>query len=297
MIERLAWVTAREARGRDEDEPLAMAALGRTSVSVEVVDWDDPEVDWSRFDRVVLRSTWDYPQRLPEFLSWLEHVDAASDLVNAPALVRWSLDKQYLAELADAGVPVTPTVFVEPGATPTFPAGDFVVKPATGAGSRDAASYTEHQHGFAAAHVARLQAVGQTVLVQPLLSSVATEGEWPMIFFDGLFSHAASKRVTLPQAGSVDDLFAAEANARHVAAPAQVRVAQAAVDLISRRFSVPTYARVDLVRDDTGQFCVLEVELVEPSLFLPYADPPAADRFVAALLHEAAVGAPRASGA
>ena len=61
MIERLAWVTAREARGRDEDEPLALAALPRAGVSVEVVDWDDPAVDWSRFDRVVLRSAWDYP--------------------------------------------------------------------------------------------------------------------------------------------------------------------------------------------------------------------------------------------
>ena len=118
-----------------------------------------------------------------------------------------------------------------------------------------------------------------------------------MIFFDGLFSHAASKRVALPQAGSVDDLFAAEANARHVATPAQVRVAQAAVDLIAHRYGLPTYARVDLVRGDAGHFCVLEVELVEPSLFLPYANPPAVDRFIAALLRQAAVGNPRARGA
>src|SRR6476646_4954796 len=105
MIERLAWVTAREARGRDEDEPLALAALQRAGVSVDVVDWDDPNVTWSSFDRVVLRSAWDYPQRLPEFMSWLEDVDAVSELVNPPEAVRWSLDKQYLAELDEAGVP------------------------------------------------------------------------------------------------------------------------------------------------------------------------------------------------
>ena len=284
MIETLAWVTAREARGRDEDEPLALAALQQAGVSVEVLDWDDPEANWAHFDRVVLRSAWDYPQRLPAFLSWLDEVDAVSDLVNPPATVRWNLDKQYLAELDEAGVPITPTVFVPPFSVPTFPAGDFVVKPAVGAGSRDAASYAADQHETAVAHVARLHASGQTVLVQPFLESVATEGEWPLVFFDGQFSHAASKRVTLPQAGEVDDLFAAETNAQHTATAAQIVVAQAVVDLVSTRLGTPTYARVDLVRDDAGRFCVLEVELIEPSLFLPYADATAAGRFAAALV-------------
>lgn len=284
MIERLAWVTAREARGRDEDEPLALAALERTGVTVDVLEWDDPEVDWSRYDRVVLRSAWDYPQRLPEFLSWLEEVDAVSDLVNPPATVRWSLDKLYLAELDEAGVPITPTVFVPPGSETTFPAGDFVVKPAVGAGSRDAASYKAEQHETAVAHVARLHASGQVVLVQPFLKSVATEGEWPLVFVDGGFSHAASKRVALPQAGSVDDLFAEETNAGHVATAAQIDVAQAAIDLVSARLGTPTYARVDLVRDDEGQFCVLEVELAEPSLFLPHADSGGVERLAAALV-------------
>ncbi len=261
-----------------------LAALQRSGVSVEVLDWDDPDGNWSRFDRVVLRSTWDYPQRQPEFLSWLEAVDAVSDLVNPPATVRWSLDKQYLAELAEAGVPVTPTSFVQPGSAATFPAADFVVKPAVGAGSRDAAWYGADQHEAAVAHVARLHASGQVVLVQPLLKSVATEGEWPLIFFEGQFSHAASKQVVLPRAGAVDDLFAAETNAEHVATAAQLEVAQAAVDLVSDRLGTPTYARVDLVRDDAGLFCVLELELIEPSLFLTNADSAAVERFVAALV-------------
>jgi hypothetical protein len=87
----------------------------------------------------------------------------------------------------------------------------------------------------------------------------------------------------LPQAGTVDDLFAAGTNTEHVASPAQLEVAQAAIDLVSDRLRTATYARVDLVSDDAGQFCVLELELVEPSLLLPYADPAAAERFVAAL--------------
>lgn len=263
---------------------MALAALRRTGVSVEVVDWDDPDVHWSGFDRVALRSAWDYPQRLAEFVAWVDRVDAVSDLVNPPTMVRWSLDKQYLGELAEAGVPITPTVFVPPGSAATFPAGDFVVKPAVGAGSRDAATYRAEQHEAAVAHVARLHAAGQVVLVQPFLKSVATDGEWPMVFIDGRFSHAASKRVVLPQAGTIDDLFAAETNVAHVATADQIEVAQSAMDLVASRLGTPTYARVDLVRDDAGQFCVLELELIEPSLFLPYADAAAVARFAAALV-------------
>ena len=284
MIRRLAWVTTKAARGLDEDEPLALGALGRAGVQVEVVDWDDPELDWAGFDRVVMRSVWDYPERLAEFLDWVDQVSAVTDLVNSPAIVHWNLDKHYLVELASAGVPITPTEFVEPGASVTFPPGDFVVKPAVGAGSRDASSYRAEQHGLARAHVTRLLADNRPVLVQPFLASVRTEGEWPLVFVEGRYSHAAGKRVALPQAGTVVELFAAETNTPHVAGADQIEVAQAAIAVILAQFGAPTYARVDLVRDDAGAFCVLEVELIEPSLFLPYTDTAAVDQFVAALV-------------
>ena len=158
-----------------------------------------------------------------------------------------------------------------------------MVKPAVGAGSVDASSYGARDHEAAVEHVARLHRVGKVVLVQPFVASVATDGEWPLVFFGGRFSHAASKRVALPQAGSVDDLFAEETNTDHVASPEQIEAAQAAVDHICGTLGTPTYARVDLVRDDAGQYCVLEVELVEPSLFLSHADAAAADRLAEVL--------------
>ena len=282
MIGKLAWVTAATARGRDDDEPLALAALARAGVAVDVVDWDDGRVRWSAYDRTVLRSTWDYPERLPQFRRWLRSVQDVTDLRNSLDVVEWNLDKHYLAELDRAGVPITPTTFLEPG-DELEPAGDYVLKPAIGAGSRDAASYGPDQADLARAHVRRLHDRGTSVLVQPLLASVAVDGEWPLVFLDGRYSHAASKRVTLPRAGVVDDLFAAETSAWHAADDEQLAVAGTAVDVVTRRFGAPTYARVDLVRDDAGRACVLELELVEPSLFLPQAGSDAVERVVAAL--------------
>lgn len=282
-ISTLAWVTCREARGLDEDEDLALAALARRGVTVDVVDWDDPDVEWSTYDRVALRSAWDYAERLPQFVEWLTRVDATTDLINPLPAVLWSLDKQYLRALDDAGVPITPTDFVSPGRAPVFPPGKFIVKPAVGAGSRGASSYGPTQHDAAAVHVHRLHEAGQTVLVQPFVASVASDGEWPLVFLSGKFSHAASKRVTVPEAGEIGELFAAETNAAHTATAEQIGVARAAMDVVTQRFGPLPYGRVDLVRADDGTSQVLEIELVEPSLFLPYADDGAADRLATAL--------------
>jgi glutathione synthase/RimK-type ligase-like ATP-grasp enzyme len=161
-----------------------------------------------------------------------------------------------------------------------LPGGEVVVKPAVGAGSRDAASYGPEQGDAALAHVRRLLAQDRSVLVQPLLASVAVDGEWPLVFFGGRYSHAASKRVTLPRAGVIDGLFAPETLAEHQADAAQLEVARAAMGVVERRFGTPDYARIDLVGDDEGRPVVLEVELVEPSLFLAQAGPRAVDLLV-----------------
>jgi hypothetical protein len=282
VITRLAWVSAAEARGQDDDERLALPALRRAGIEVDVVIWDDPSVSWDAYDRAVLRSAWDYPQRLAGFRSWLAATAEATDLRNPLPMVCWNLDKHYLAELDRAGVPVTETAFVEPGETPSLPEGEFVVKPAVGAGSRDAASYGPDQWEEARAHVERLHGGGVSALVQPLIRSVAVDGEWPLVFLGGQYSHAASKRVTLPRADSVEGLFAEETNKPYEADPDQIAVGQAAMDVVIARFGVPTYARVDLIHHD-GVPEVLELELVEPSLFLPQAPTTAVDRLVDAL--------------
>jgi glutathione synthase/RimK-type ligase-like ATP-grasp enzyme len=260
--------------------------LAEHGVDVAVVDWDDPEVDWTGFDRVVVRSTWDYPERLDQFAAWLEHVEASSRLVNPRPVMAWSMDKHYLAELDAADIAITPSTFVEVGDPPCFPEGEhgFVVKPAVGAGSRDVVRYpdTAEAHDAARSQIDVLHASGRSVIVQPTLVNVGRHGEWPLMFIGGRFSHGALKRVGLPSHGATDDLFAPERS--HAATPtaAMLALAERALAHVHAAVGRTTYARIDLVLDDDGQPVVMEVELVEPSLFLP-EHPPAAGVLARAL--------------
>lgn len=253
-------------------------------MTVDLAVWDDPAVDWSDFDLVLLRSPWDYTDRLTEFLDWLERVDRATTLRNPLGPVRWSMDKHYLVELARAGVPIIPTAFVEVGERASLAHEAWVVKPVVGAGAQDVAIFRRGQEAAAHAHVLRIHQRGVAAMVQPLLRSVAVDGEWPMVFFGGHFSHCASKRVHLPNPDDPAPFFAPEQNAPWSATPEQVDAAQRCMDTIAERFGALTYARVDLVRDDNGKFVVLEVELAEPSLFLPEGGPAAVDNLVRAIL-------------
>jgi len=286
----VALVTARAAREVDEDLLPLQHALHAAGVEVSVVDWDDESVQWSRFDLALLRSTWDYMVRMKEFLAWIARVAQLTRLVNPPDLVRWSLDKHYLADLHAAGVPVVPSWFIEPGdaASPAIEkvlagaaTAEFVVKPAIGAGSRDAQRYRRADIGSMVVHAERLLDAGRAVLLQPYLDRVDERGETALIFFAGKFSHAIRKGPLLRKGGEASTaLFATEDITPRVPEAAELAVAERTIAAI--KSGAPLYARVDLVHDENGSPCVLELELVEPSLFFAHA-PGSAERFVAAI--------------
>lgn len=298
---KIALVTAREALALDEDMPPLRDALAALGAEVTTPEWDDAAVDWSRFDVAVLRSTWDYMDRLDEFLAWAERCGERTRLLNPPGLVRWNTDKHYLRDLARAGVPVVPTRFVEPG----MPAGDalarflaggrgalsageacvfeeFVVKPAVGVGSRDAARFRRADPARAAAHLSRLLDAGRAALLQPYLARVDEVGETAAMHFDGRFSHAIRKAALLrPDGPLVAGLFAPEKITARVPGADELAVAAAACAVVADRR--PLYARVDLVRDVANRPVVLELELTEPSLFFAFA-PGSADILARAIL-------------
>ena len=290
----VALVTARAARDLDEDLPPLVAAFAEASVDFSVIDWDDASTDWSRFDVAVLRSTWDYTQRLPEFLDWAERAATKTKLLNPIDVVRWNTDKHYLSQIAEAGVPVVPSTFIEPGESASdaldeflgATVGEFVVKPSVGAGSRDAQRYGREEREPAQAHAQRLLDEGRSVLLQPYLNRVDEHGETALIYFDGTFSHAIRKGPLLRRGeGSTRALFAAEHITPRAPSARELDVAQRTLAAIP--FAQPLlYARVDLIHADDGSPCVLELELTEPSLFFAHAAD-SARRFMAAILARA----------
>lgn len=287
----MALVTARAARGLDEDMPPLTAALTAAGAESQIVDWDDGAADWARFDLVVPRSAWDYAERLPEFLAWAERVTRLTTLVNPLPVVRWNTDKHYLGELARAGAPVVTTRYLEPGEDASRALGEFldrdssrelVVKPAVGAGSRDARRHARGERAGILAHIEPLLAAGRSVMLQPYLESVDREGETALMYIEGRFSHAIRKGALLPSgAPSTAGLFAPETIAGRV--PGADELAAAETVLSATPFGTLLYARVDLLRDAHQAPRLLELELTEPSLFLSHA-PGSAERFAAALL-------------
>ncbi|HPF28337.1 MAG TPA: hypothetical protein P5528_06235 [Steroidobacteraceae bacterium] len=278
----IALVTVDAARTLDEDLAPLDAALVGQGMTVEQPSWDDPSVDWSRYALALLRSTWDYVDRLPEFLAWVEATARETLLLNPPALVRWNTDKRYLAELAARGLPVIPSTFAVPGGPVEFPESvEWVVKPAVGAGSRGARRFTRDQEDAARQHAAALQAAGRTVLVQPYLSSVEQRGETALMFFDGAYSHAIRKGPLLRvDGGDVQGLYATEDITTRAATADELVVGARTV--VSIPGGAPLYARVDLIAAADGTPQILELELTEPSLFFAHA-PGSADRFAAAI--------------
>jgi len=287
----VALVSARAARHLDEDLPPLLAAFKAAGAAVEIADWDDPQVEWSRFDVALLRSTWDYTDRLPAFLPWVERTAALTRLVNPAAVVRWNADKHYLRELEQAGLPVVASKFVEPAMDPAhelaqFLAGEacaeLVVKPAVGAGSRDTRRHARTATADALSHVRRLLAAQRSVLLQPYLPAVDAHGETALIFIGGRFSHAIRKGALLPAgAPATRALFAPEQITTRSPQHDELQVAQRV--LAALPFGVLSYARVDLIRDESHAPRLLELELIEPSLFFAHAGE-AAQRLAAAIL-------------
>ncbi len=260
-----------------DDDALLVAALGERAVDAVRVVWDDPAVRWDDFDTVVLRSTWDYPRKYGAFLKWL---DAVEPRVQNPArVVRWNSDKHHLADLADAGIPVVPTSFVEPGSAIPPLEGEVVVKPTISAAGRDTGRFGPSTHDRATALISRLQGEGRTAMVQPYVSSVDASGEAALVFIGGRFHHAAHKRAVLrpdeeapvrdDEIGGAEVMYDPTIVGPGTATDQQIEAASEAIAYARERFDVgPLYARVDLVSGADGRPLVLELEAVEPNLFL-----------------------------
>jgi O-ureido-D-serine cyclo-ligase len=280
---RVALATCLEMPRPDADLPILVAAFDRRGVRAEVVAWEDERVAWSAFDAVLVRSTWNYVGRYRAFHAWIDRVAAATRLLNPRAALLWNLHKRYLAELAADGIAVVPTEVVLHGVEPDWEAlfarfGDLVVKPAVSAGSFATIRVRRGDVAMARAH--RAAHLERDLLVQPLLASVLAGGETNLVHFGGRLSHAIHK-------GARWDGDAEQSRGLVEPAADERALAQrvlAHVDALG--FGALAYARVDVARcDASGGPLLMELEIVEPSLFLDRAP----DR--AAMLVDAVLGA------
>jgi hypothetical protein len=274
-------------------EPL-LAEFARRNIPAEAPVWHDAAVDWTRFDLIVMRSPWDYPQRTAEFLGWLDSLDPRR-VLNPPALIRWNFDKRYLLDLEAHGVSIVPTIvassLAEVRAAAEKIGGRVVTKPTIGAGSWGA-HITHADDLKLPEYVAEVLDAGKLVLVEPEIPEITAGGEHGLLFFDGEYSHAITKGPILAEDGGylggeyAEDITAVTPSAAEIELAAQCSRAIAEIaeerGFASADATTPLYARYDIVTGADGPL-VIEAELFEPSYFVGTA-PGSVERVVDAIV-------------
>ncbi len=275
-----------------QDDRLLHDALQRLGLSTVRIDWSRSGVDWSRYRCAVFRTTWDYFDRFAEFTSWLHQIATQTELYNSASLVKWNMDKHYLADLAARGVPIVESRFIERGSTVNLSDvlaetgwTDAVIKPCVSGAAR-------HTYRIGSATAASLDSlvqqllVEESVMLQPFQRDVTEHGEDSLMVINGKFTHAVRK---MPKAGD----FRVQDDHGGTASPYTPRAAQ--IELAERAMAAcrptPAYGRVDLIQNNDGELAVMELELIEPELWLRY-HPPAADEFAKAIAHQIATARP-----
>jgi glutathione synthase/RimK-type ligase-like ATP-grasp enzyme len=285
---RIAIATCDEYAGLKADDDLLLEALRARGSEAQSVVWDDEGADWSGFDGCLVRSTWDYNRKYDEFLAWVRQADAQTALHNPAELIAWNSDKTYLRELGERGVSTIPTAWIGRGSEVDLEEvlaargwEEAVVKPAVDLGAKN----LHRVRAGSGEGQAALEAVLEQheAMVQPFLPSLEEQGELSLIYIAGELSHAVRKR---PAEGD----FRVQSIWGGSVSPAQpdgeaVELAERALALID---PAPLYARADLVEGPDGAICLIELELIEPNLYLtehPSAEPPSAtERLAEALL-------------
>jgi hypothetical protein len=278
-----------------DDERLA-AALEAIGAGVDRVPWDSPDAEWDSYAAVVIRSTWDYAPRRNEFVAWADSVGPR--LHNSPPVIRWNSDKRYLADLADAGIRVVHTTYVAPGDGPSELAGEVVVKPTISAGGKDSGRFSERTHDQALELIGRIHSSGRTAMIQPYQASVDALGETAIVCLDGEPSHVLRKRAVLrpdevapvredDAVGAAEVMYHPELVVAGEATETEFAFARGVIEHVVERFDyLPLYCRVDMVAGEGGQPVLMELEAIEPNLYLDQA-PGAADRVAAAITRRA----------
>lgn len=262
----------------DQDTGPLLAALHARGVRAQAVVWHDGTVDWASFALLLLRSPWDYPERLAELDAWLAAAGAATTVLNDPALVRWNLDKRYLDQLAGLGVAVVPTTYgsamaqVRDDLAAAGPDARVVLKPTVSAGARDTGLFRADDPA-ALTLAASILAAGGEVMVQPEVPELSAGHEKAVYVIGGRVTHAIAKGALLADGGGLRGGVYVENPVRVPVSAAEERFAAQVLAAVGQAtgLAAPLYARVDLVDSAAFGLVLLEAELFEPALNLHVA--------------------------
>lgn len=280
---RIAFATSADLPSIQPDDAYLAAMLERFGIEPVSCIWNDPMVDWSGFEAVLIRTIWDYFKCPRHFMAWLDRLDALGvPTINDSRLLRWNSDKRYLFELARHDVAIIPTRLAGgadlPALLESMPIQQVVIKPTVSGGAWQTLRGRGGDRGFMQA-ISTLP-VELDYLVQPFVPEIVCAGEWSLLYFAGEFSHAVLKR---PAVGDyrVQSEHGGSTAASRPDPATLVAAAQALAAVTALGHEVPDYARVDGVIC-AGRFLLMELELIEPSLFLE-GEPQAAARLAGQL--------------
>jgi len=282
-VRRIAFLTMHDPTGFVIDDELAVLPLARRGIKVETLPWDRPGVDWRQYALVVTRSTWDYPHHAEKFIGVLEGIERQGvRLENGSEIARWNMRKTYLRDLAAKGIGIVPTFWREslaPGELlPLFEelrSAEGVIKPVMAANAQGAWRLDALRARELASEIEAYFA-GRPLMMQPFERGIVEEGEYSMMYFNGVHSHSILKA---PKAG--DFRVQEEYGSQIVLVdpePALLAAGDAAIAAVGQKL---LYARADLVRSGE-EFRLMELELIEPSMYLRI-DAGAPDRFADAV--------------
>ncbi|MFK7818062.1 MAG: RimK family alpha-L-glutamate ligase [Planctomycetaceae bacterium] len=283
-MRKCAYLTMENPEGFFVYDNLTIEPLQELGWDVVDVPWSKPGVDWSAYDAVVIRSPWDYQDNPQEFIETLEAIERCGALLfNSLAICRWNMDKVYLKDLNQRGVPIVPTQWFDrlgavtldgllADTTDDIP---LVLKPTIGANADGVYVLKPGEKGRAAE--AFREYAEKPVMAQPFLKSINTVGEYSLFYFGGEYSHAILKqpkdgdfRVQEEHGGQIKSTIPDEAIRK---------TAETAIEALGETL---LYARVDIVILNDGSPALIELELIEPSLYFSYDDK-SAGRFASAL--------------
>jgi hypothetical protein len=279
---RVALVTWSKFPNLTADDRLLLAPLRDRGIHAEPAVWDEPSVAWPSYDAIVLRSTWDYHLKPEKFVRWIDSLArATAQTWNSPTLVRWNANKTYLGDLDSRAVAIVPTIWPEAGDHTTLREKlqglgwtKAVVKPRISATAYRTQLITVENADSVQPLFDELRA-SPGVMVQKFMKSIVSEGEWSLMFFDGMFSHA-----TLKTPASGDFRVQNDFGGSDRLADPPAHVLQSATRIL-QAVEPTLYARVDGVVED-NQFHLMELELIEPMLFL-CSHPAAPTKFAEAI--------------